>query len=397
MVGLVLSRVLVEPGSTPPSVSDEAVLLMKSDAAHCGSAMLPDAGVPNDATSVDAGAPLDAASPDGGAAPDAGTPPDAGTSCPPTVTLVFQPRFTVGSSGSRFAILLVTPFEPTINAEREGLFDELATLTAPVIHVQTVEVEDSSLGTRCSSSSPSSSGCGGGYYSQPRADALPWQPPAIIDAAPSDGPTQMVGPYAVATARPLDATALESWLTQLGYTYTQADMDAVTPYLARNYVVVAVRVAIDGPLDGALVPLALTWAGGELRLPAALGTRPALEPLTAYIAASTRYEFPGADLGFAGLTTSGYLVRDTLSLSPSGSPDTDPVAYSTAGPDYQTVIDQTQEVRVPVTKNCSSDDDVDLGCCPACQTQRTRVRLDWFVVVAAFAWTLRRRSRASRR
>jgi hypothetical protein len=389
MVGLVLSRVLVEPGSVPPGVSDEAVLLMKNDPAHCGSGAVPDAGIPNDAASIDAGAPLD-----GGAVLDAGVPPDAGTSCSPTVTLVVQPRFTVGSSGSRFAILLVTPFEPTINAEREGLFDELAALTAPVISVQTVEVEDSSLGTRCSSASPSSGGCGGGYYSQPRADALPWQPPAIVDAAPGDGPMQMVGPYDVATARPLDAPALESWLAQLGYAYTQADIDAVTPYLARNYVVVAVRVAIDGPLDGALVPLALTWAGSELRLPAALGTRPALEPLTAYVAAPTRYEFPGADLGFAGLTTNGYLVRDTLMLSPSGSPETDPVALATAGPDYQTVIDQTQEVRVPVTKNCSSDDDVDIGCCPACRTQRARVRLDWFVAVAAFAWTLRRRRRS---
>ena len=392
MVGIVLSRVLVEPGSTPPGVSDEAVLLMKTDAANCGSAAFTDAGVPSDALLGDAAAPSDAAT-----LSDAGVPPDAGSNCSPTVTLVVQPRFTTGNDGSHFAILLVTPFEPTINAEREGLFDELAALTAPVIQVQTVEVEDPALGTRCSDSSPSGGGCGGGFYSQPRADALPWQPPAINDAGPSDGPTQLVGPYDVATARPLDAVALESWLDQLGYTYTQADIDAVTPYLTLDYSVVAVRVAIDGPLDGALVPLALTWPGSELRLPVALGERPAQEPLTAYVVASTRYEFPSAELGFAGLTTNGYLVRDTLTLSPSGSPDTDPVAYATSGPDYQTVIDQTQQVRVPVTKNCGSDDEVELGCCPACQTQRTRVRLDWFVVVAAFAWALRARSKARRR
>jgi hypothetical protein len=385
---LVLSRVLVEPGSTPPTVTDEAVLLMKTDAAHCGSGAVPDAGVASDAASNDAGVPSDAAIP-----PDAGVPADAGTSCSPTVTLVVRPRFTIGSGGSRFAILLVTPFEPTINVEREGLFDELAALTAPVIHVQTVEVEDPSLGTRCSYSSAGGGCGGGGYYSEPHADALAWQPPPLSDAAPADGPTQMVGPYDVATARPLDASALEAWLAQLGYAYTQADIDAVTPYLARNYSVVAVRVAIAGPLDGALVPLALTWPGSELRLPAALGTRPALEPLTAYVAAPTRFEFPDAALEFAGVTTTGYLVRDTLMLSPSGSPDTDPVAYTTAGPDYQAVIDQTQEVRVPVTKYCSSDDDLDVGCCPACQTQRTRLRIDWFVIMAAFAWVVRARSR----
>jgi hypothetical protein len=380
-VTLALARVLVEPGASPPSVTDDAVLVMRTDV-PCPSAPPADAG----------------------AVVDAGAPPDAGPGCTPSsqITLVVQPRFTIGPSGSRFALLYVTPFDPTVNTEWAGTFDELAALSAPVIHVHEVDVPDSTLGTQCTRYyGGGGGGCAGGGTSNPPPDAS-WHPPAVVDAAPGDGPTAQIGPYEVAFARPVDSTALAAWLQQLGYAYTQADVDAVTPYLARNYVVVAVRVSVDGPLDGALVPLGLRWSGSDLRLPVALGERPALEPLTAYVAAPTRYQFPDATLHYAYPTDQGfYLTRSEIEIAPSGSPDLDPVALSADGPDYQDVIDQNQEVHVPV-EDCSSHSPPPepIGCCPACNTQRTRFPLDFVAVVAAFAWVTsrgRRRRRSSGR
>jgi len=403
-VALVFARVVLEPASAPPLLTDDAVLLVQRHGVYVGGCpgtdAGPDGGLP-DAANGDGGTDpgLDAGVPDV-ATDDAGT--DGGTGACETiagdaVSMVVRPRFEVGSTGSRFALLFVTPSHPIVETVPDQ-FAELGALTAPKTEIHVTEIPDPSLGSQCDLGG---GGCGGTYDPPTTFD-----PPPIGDAGFGDGGVgvEMVGPYEIVRAQPADVPALAALLDSFGYVYEQADLDAIGPYLERGYFVVAVRIAIAGQdqqTEGRLATLQLTWAGSELRLPAALGTT-GPDGLTAYVAADGRYEFPAATVRYAHRTFSGetrFLTRNELIDTNPMSPDEDPVAFSVAGdPEYveTNVIEQTEHVPI---QDCGIDCGGGPGCgCGECNAQGAmQTHAGVLAVVVALVMRPRRRRRRRRR
>lgn len=409
---VVIGRILAESGSPPPDVHDPALLLIKrtdvvvgctpgdggmgGDAAvDAGDAGPPDAGL--DAGLPDAG-PMDAGvtdAPSDGAMPDAGTctmiPGDA-------VTMIVQPNVATSVDGTRFAVLLVTPARPIVELQ-PGIFDELATLTAPIIERRTVEVPDPAYGTECAGWEYSGGGCGGGGGGG--GDNPSWTPPPIRDAALGDGAVieETIGPYQFIRAQPTDTGQLAGWLDGLGYAYMQGDLDAVAPYIELGYHVVAIRVALDAPQNANLTPVALTWPGSELRVPAALGHVTGVGPglLTVYVAADQKYVLPFAKVRYAkptGMTGMTFLTRNEIMLDQSKPVSEDPIAIHVDNLSFQEIETVTEEKRVPVKVDCSDDEGG--GCCRDCSA-RSGTRYDLGLVVVAAALVLRRRRRSHRR
>lgn len=387
LAALVLARVIAEAGSSVPNLDDGDVLLIQRQHVQVG----PGCPAPGDA-GVDAGAdagPDDAGVGDAGV--DDGGTPDAGCEVieGDAVTLVVQPRFSQVTTGARFAVLMVTPTWPILEASSPYVFDELAEVTAPRIVEHVARVEDPALGKTCSDGE----GCAQGPYN----DDPSWNPPGLGDGGVGtlDGgyTVDTVGPYQILRAQPATTAELEDWLSELNYLTLPADLAAVAPYIERGYTVVAVRVPMVTTPERDLTPIALTWASSELRLPVALGT-PAggtAHETTVYIASSGRRELPGADVTFAwrtGWGDAGFLTKNVVVLDSDGNPDHDPVAAVV--PD---VLDRnTTEIyttkRVPVV-------DCEIGCdggCGECSTQR-RVRGDWLIVTGVVILTLRRKRR----
>lgn len=395
---IVLGRILAEPDAALPDVDDDVVLLVKRQNVTIG--CTGDGGVIGDAAIDDAidDAAVDAA-PDGGAADagiDDGGVPDAGTDggvCEmipgDAVTMIVQPRVSVSADGTRFAVLLVTPQRPLVEV-KSHVFEPLAAVSAPVTQVKRVEVPDKSLGTQCAPLY-SGGGCGGGDWGD---DGSGYDPPPIGDARLGDGAIveETVGPYQFVRAQPASAQELATWLDQLGYAYMQADLDAVAPYIALGYHVVAMRIASD-TMTGSLMPVALTWPGSELRVPVALGrSGPAsFGTLTVYIAAEAKYVFTGGTVRFANLTGSGeaaFLTRNEIAIDQNQPATSDPIAIHNDDQPVQEVNVVTEYVHVPVEVPCDEDG----GCCNDCNT-RSRTRFDWGVLAIAVMFLLRRRRR----
>jgi hypothetical protein len=358
-----IARVVIGPGSDPPDMQpDDAVLFV-----HRANTCVPDAGIPD--ASLDAGMPVDApmaipdasgptapppdayvpdAGPSGdGGVPDAGI-PDAGTTmCGDSVMMVVQPRFTIASRGSTFALLYVTPAPPVMRLESPNTFDDLATLTAPDIDTQIVEIPDPALGTRCP-------GCGGGgdyngggcsFESNPS-----WDPPSGGGSGIGGSTIQTVGPYEVATRQPTSRAEVAKWLDDLGYLYTDQDLTALEPYFSHGWSVVAVRVSQQAAFSGGLEPLSMTWAGSDVTIPLRLASQ---SSLTVYIAGDHRYEVPNAHVSFAANTGSTFLTRNDVSDLSS-----DLTAYRASVDSYtHDVMVVYQDMHVPVTR-CE-----DQGCC----------------------------------
>jgi hypothetical protein len=420
LTAVVIGRILAEQGVPIPDVTDDALLLIKrhnvvvgctpGDAGVFGDAavdaFVDDAALP-DAATIDAGAPDAGIDPDGGVSDsgisDAGT--DGCTMIPgDAVTMVLQPHVTTTTDGVRFAVLLVTPARPIIELTANPFVD-LARETARQTIYQTIEIPDESLGTRCAAYG---GGCGS-YGSSVDAGAS-WTPPGLGDGGLGDGGLveETIGPYQLVRAQPTSATELAGWLDQLGYEYVQDDVDAVAPYIALGYHVVALRVAVAKPGTMPMTPVALTWAGSEVRVPAALG-RGALTPgkLTVFVSAQSRYAFTDARLRFAGWTSgtscgwygcntgsSWYLTRSEIDLDQNQLPALDPVASEYFGADLVETEVIKQEVRVPVTVQCSSGcgESDDAGCCRNCSAAPSK-RIDWGAIVLAVLVVLRRRRR----
>ena len=391
LVALVIARVIAESGAPMPVLTDDAVLMIKRTNVVVGDGCVQDPGIrdagvadaPDDSVLIDAGT-------DAGAG-DAGT-PDAGCTSIPgdAITLVVQPRFTTDPQGMRFALLFVTPSRPIVETKSSYLFEDLAIVTAPKIEVHTRRVEDPDLGKQCSS------GCG--YQDEEESggceSGASWDPPLFGDGGLGDGGlvVETIGPYEVLRAEPADANELATWLTGLNYVYDQGDLDAVAPYIALDYTVIAVRVAVGQPTTTTFAPIALTYPGSELRLPVAFGTASTNVATAVYIAADGRYDLPGADVRFADRTgwgDSGFLTRNDVVLDSDGLPANDPVAQRLANdPTEREVIVQEKIIRVPV-----SECDDDIGCCGNCSAGRHRVRPDMIVVVLACGFILRRTRR----
>ena len=403
LTSVVIGRVLVEPGLPPPDVADEAVLFVKRRNVVVGENCPPgDAGV--DAGSLDAMLPdaalLDAALPDAasgdgglgdGGVSDTGL--DGGTGCtttlPDAVSMIVRPRVTTTTAGARFAIFYVTPARPFVGTTTD-VFYQLADLTAPLIRHETVEIEDRRLACE--------DGCGGGPYggcdySYDGGDY--WEPPGAGSGDFGDGGlvVEMAGPYQFIRAQPTDASELAGWLDQLGYDYTQADLDAVAPYVALGWHVTAVRIAIEKASDANLVPISLTWAGTEIRIPAALGRATGIGtwPLTVYIAAEGRYELPNANVPYAMRTSfsnMGFLTQNQIKIDQDKPPSADPIAVKVTDVEYHFTKVETDYVHVP--PRCD-----DGGCCRDCNA-RPNVRLDWGILALVVAFVVGRKRRRRR-
>lgn len=396
---VVIGRVLAEQGAPPPDVTDDRLLLIKRHDVVIGCTP-GDAGVMDDAAIDDAAdAPADAADAgvadgglaDGGLA-DAGM-PDAGTCTTipgDAITMIVQPHVSASVDGTRFAVLLVTPARPVVELQSQ-VFEPLEQLTAPLIETQTVEVPDESLGTRCADVEACGGG-GGGCDGDWGGGS--WSPPGLGDADLGDGGLveETLGPYQFVRAQPADAAELAGWLDRLGYAYMPEDLDAVAPYIELGYHVVAIRVAFEDAETIRLMPIALTWPGSELRVPAALGRASGVGPgkLTVYIAGEQKYVLPGAEVPFAGYTNYAdmtFLTRNEIVLDQNQPPSADPVAVHLDNLSHHDVEVVTEYVHVPVEVECSDDDG---GCCNDCNA-KPRARHDLAVLVAAIALTLRRR------
>ena len=366
-----IARVVVGPGSQPPDIEpDDAVLFV-----HRANTCLPDGGIPDAAidggtavdggsassdawmTPVDAGpvapppesapwdAPNDSGSLDDGGLPDAGT-----TQCGDSVMMVVQPKFTLSTSGSTFALLYVTPAPPVMRLESPTTFDDLAAATAPNIDTEIVEIPDPALGTQCAGCGGGGDygggGCGGGF------GGGFWSPPSGSGGV-GGSTIATIGPYEVATQQPASRTDLATWLDELGYVYQASDLDALEPYIMQGWSVVAVRISQTSSFTGGLQPISMTWAGSEMTVPLRLASQPSL---TVYVAADHRYELAGAHVSFAGYTGSSYVTRNEVTDLSS-----DLTAYRADADDWHrdTMI-VYQDEHVPVTKNCDDDDG---GCC----------------------------------
>lgn len=397
-VTLVLARVIAESGTTAmPRVEDDGVLLVKRHDVFVGCDPGPDAGVgdggvdaPDAPDAPDAG-PTDAGVDDGGV-PDA----DAGCEMIPgdAVTLTVQPRFSQLTTGTRFALLMVTPARPLVQVEDSAVFRELEYATQTQVIVHETKVQDPAMGTQCGSTG----GCGPSY--EPRPESPTYNPPGLHDGGLGDtdaGYTvDVVGPYEILRAQPRDTAELESWLTGLGYLTLPADVAAIAPYITRGYTVVAIRVKVEGLTDGHLMPVSLTWPGTELKLPVALGSPAGGGPreTTVYVVADGRYELPGAAVPFAyptGFGLQGFLTKNIVVLDDdSTNPDEDPIAAYAGNEVLLDTRDEYVQIKVPVN-DCG-----EIGCgCRDCSASRPPPG-DWLIAPPIIALVLMRKRRRSR-
>jgi hypothetical protein len=176
-----------------------------------------------------------------------------------------------------------------------------------------------------------------------------------------------------------------------------ADLDAVAPYIALGYHVVALRVSADTTMNANLLPVALTWSGSELRVPAALGrgTSTFAGVLTVYVAAERKYVLPGAKIRFASYTNAlgtTYLTRNEITLDQNQPVTSDPIAVHIDDQTVQEVNVVKEIVYVPVEVPCDDEEDDAGGCCNNCNT-RSRTRFDWGLLALAVVFVLRRRRR----
>jgi hypothetical protein len=310
--------------------------------------------------------------------------------------MIVQPEVSQGVDGARFAVLYVTPARPAISLV-QPVFGELARITAPRIEIQEVIVEDPGLGTQCSEGGCGTSSTSNQSYGCSYTPVESWTPPPLDDAGiGEDLEIHMVGPYQVVRAQPADTAQLAGWLDELGYEYTQDDLDAVEPYLLTGHTVVAVRLAFTDPYPRKLRPLSLTWPGTEIRVPLALarnagGATPApATSIDVYVAAHERHALSVGELEFAALTswsTSSYLTRTRLVVASDAIAADDPVAVLAPGGEHRPVKYVREERRVPVSVYC--DDGEGGGCCNDCSAKR-RTRFDLGLVIVAVGFVLRR-------
>ena len=390
-----ICREVEETGSSAPVISpDQEILVIKRTGAEVGCDDPADAGPAADAgPDADAGAPL----------PDA-----APCHTADTITWVVQPRFTIGEGGARFALLMVTPRAPIIEAAPAGIFEDLARATAPIETVEETYVEDPALGYQCQDPKGGSAGCGSTTTSGGNGD---WSPPDFGDGEAADAglpsgyvPVQAIGNYQIVVLAAASGAELAAWFDQTGFTYGAEDIAAIDPYLQLGWVVTAVRVKSDQAVDdGGLEPLAFTFEGDELRLPLAIGRQEAggRALLRVYVAAEGRYELPDAGIPYAGFSTAmtgerQFLTVNILDRDLSLGIEDDPVAErAPADTEYQESYTRTITTRVPSSQCPSSaggDDDYDLcGCRLGSGAGGTLASLLVGLLGAAILWRPRRR------
>ncbi|MFI9149334.1 DUF2330 domain-containing protein [Streptomyces sp. NPDC053367] len=256
-------------------------------------------------------------------------------------------RLTVGGDARRAAWIMPVPHRATVRLGDPGIFDELASATAPVHrdrHYFWPREGDWPF------DSPTSGDTAG---APPRADA----------AAPGVGVVgrQRLGPFDVARLTATDPDALEGWLRENGFSLPDRLRVALRPYVELGWEYVAIRLAPEvtgtpsaspspapsppspygapsgGVLGGALDPLHISFAAEEPVYPMRLSRLAAApQSLALYVLAGHRME-PRSRIG-------GERPRVTFAgrLDPAGP---GPLARLAQGTPYLTAI--TQEFPEP--------------------------------------------------
>lgn len=354
---------------------------------------------------------------------------------PDQSVLLVQPQVATGPDGASFALLMVTPEPPWITLQDRGVFDSLARDTGRRVEYVDTYVEDPAMGYQCHDPSWTQ---GMGPIPSPTADASDtdplddattsssggclsfggsssWEPPVQVDTGgkgdkvyDSDGEqdtgvlVHQVGAYDIAVLDRPDLGSIGRWLTEHGYAHRQEDLDALAPYVAQRYSVVAVRVRTDASYYGTLAPIGFTWPGTERRVPVAVSHADSSDPfeLTTYLVGEKRrFVLPTADAPtYAGRWSGSntyQVVRQVLRTRWSTTADEDPFAEEVpADTEVLDVEYVPRTIRIPLSECPSAsveDDDVGgpgpfCGCSAgAGLTPRATAAL------LALAWAVRRR------
>ena len=285
------------------------------------------------------------------------------------ITMVVQPQFSIGPRGSRFAMLMVTPALPTVSLAPKTLFHDLAATTAPKVDYVDTYVEDPSLGYKCNDPK-SGGGCGGdfnfggGFNNGPNVGT---PLPTNYDGGLPDAPFTL-GSYEIAVLGTSDLDAVKGWLDAHGYAYTADDIAALKPYVDHGWIVTAVRVVADQAAQHeALDPMAFTYEGSSLRLPIAVShdPSPVPVPITAYVAAEGRYDFPGAHISYADFASAAqgtqFLTRSDLSIPFNITFDQDPIAQGKPNVEAHDHVQVKRTIAVP-SSQCPSQEKGFCGC-----------------------------------
>lgn len=252
-----------------------------------------------------------------------------------SITLSVQAR----SGATQAAFLMPVPARARFEVADGELFGELDRISRPDVEVRRVEVD------------------GDGVGGAPRAD----RGATVVDHVE-------VGPYEVAQLSGSDATAVADWLGEHDFTLPTALGNALGPYLAEGWLVVAVRLApTSGSLADGLPPMRLAFETDTPVYPMRLSaTAEVVQPLRLYVLADHRMDVgnpaPGGkppDLTFAGavephpdhpalsatLTGRRFLTRYDGEFSPARI--TDDIRFTRAATDdpHRAVVTVTEYVR----------------------------------------------------
>lgn len=187
------------------------------------------------------------------------------------------------------ALVLPVPAQATVTLGNAAVWGELDTLTRPlIVHEKRYVSPFELFGNE-------GSAAGGG---PPTAGA--GAPPVTVLSQ------QTLGPFEVTNLAATDATALEDWLTQNGYTLSPGLAQAFAPYIEQGWFYIAVKLTPgsgDG-LSGDLDPLQVTFPSEKLVYPMrGSANASGSELVTLYILADHRVEktenFGDSHTGFA--------------------------------------------------------------------------------------------------
>jgi len=254
-----------------------------------------------------------------------------------SITLSVQAR----SEATQAAFLMPVPARARFEVANGDLFTELDRISRPEVKVRRVTAD----------------GDGSGGAPQSGSGAT------VVDHIE-------IGPYEVAQLAGTDATAVTRWLADNDFTLPTALGDALTPYLAGGWLVVAVRLApTSGSLAEGLPPMRLAFETDTpiypMRLSATAADR---QPLRLYVLADHRMDISNPapegntpDLTFAGavkpdpeyptlsaaLTGPRFLTRYDGDFAPAQITDDIRITRSATDEHHRAVVTVTQYVRSP--------------------------------------------------
>ncbi len=146
------------------------------------------------------------------------------------------------------AIILPVPSKADVQLADARIFDELQEMTKPLEKTETEWVFLPMLGAGA----------------MPPEGATRGAPPVTVLSR------QNIGPFDVANLSATDATALQTWLDENGFTLDPRTAEILAPNIEKNWTFVAVRVQPElasQQLQGDLVPLAIAFDSPELVYP----------------------------------------------------------------------------------------------------------------------------------